>query len=185
MVLSRLPWWLRRYRICLVSESPGSNPWVAMIPRRWKWQPNSVFLPRKSSGQRSLAGYNLWSGKESDSTEWLWLWSLWSLYLAHSETLYLISWSDFNIYFSHWAVISLRVGTLTNSFHTIFPASNIKSGGKKKYVVNKWLHNQLLGYKLTESVMMKPSVSRQKVSIVWIEVNFSMSYQQLTPIFLI
>ena len=28
-----------------------------------------VFLPRKSQGQRSLAGYNLWGLKESDTTE--------------------------------------------------------------------------------------------------------------------
>ena len=28
-----------------------------------------VFLPRKSQGQRSPAGYNLWGLKESDTTE--------------------------------------------------------------------------------------------------------------------
>ena len=34
-----------------------------------KWQPSSVFLPGKSHGQRSLAGYNPWSCKELDTTE--------------------------------------------------------------------------------------------------------------------
>ena len=31
----------------------------------------SVFLPGKSHGQRSLAGYNSWGCKESDTTEQL------------------------------------------------------------------------------------------------------------------
>ena len=30
----------------------------ALIPWRRKWQPTPVFLPRKSHGQRSLAGYS-------------------------------------------------------------------------------------------------------------------------------
>ena len=30
------------------------------IPWRRKWQPTPVFLPRKSHGQRSLAGYSPW-----------------------------------------------------------------------------------------------------------------------------
>jgi len=29
------------------------------IPWRRNWQPTSVFLPRKSHGQRSLVGYSL------------------------------------------------------------------------------------------------------------------------------
>ena len=32
---------------------------------------HSVFLPGKSHGQRSLAGYSPWGHKESDRTEWL------------------------------------------------------------------------------------------------------------------
>ena len=40
--------------------------WVGKSPWRGKWQPTSVFLPKqKSHGQRSLAGYSLWSCKES------------------------------------------------------------------------------------------------------------------------
>ena len=44
----------------------GFNPWVRKIPWRRKWQPSPVFLPGKSHGQRSLAGYNPWCCKESD-----------------------------------------------------------------------------------------------------------------------
>ena len=36
------------------------NPWVGKIPWRRKWQPAPILLPRKSYGQRSLAGYSLW-----------------------------------------------------------------------------------------------------------------------------
>ena len=35
----------------------------------YKWQPTPVLLPRKSHGQRSLAGYSSWGRKESDTTE--------------------------------------------------------------------------------------------------------------------
>ena len=36
----------------------GFNPWVGKIPWRRAWQPTPVFLPGKSRGQRSLAGYS-------------------------------------------------------------------------------------------------------------------------------
>ena len=39
------------------------------IPWRGAWQPIRVFLPGKSRGQRSLAGYRPWDLKESDTTE--------------------------------------------------------------------------------------------------------------------
>ena len=41
----------------------GEDPW------RRKWTPIPVFLPGKSHGQRSLAGYSPWGCKESDMTE--------------------------------------------------------------------------------------------------------------------
>ena len=34
-----------------------------------KWQPTPVFLPGKSHGQRSLAGYSAWGHKELATTE--------------------------------------------------------------------------------------------------------------------
>ena len=48
---------------------PRFNPCVGKIPQRWKWQPTPVFLPGKSHGQRSLAGYSPWGCKELDTTE--------------------------------------------------------------------------------------------------------------------
>ena len=42
------------------------NPWVRNFPQRRKWQPTPVFLPGKSYGQRSLAGYSPWGRRESD-----------------------------------------------------------------------------------------------------------------------
>ena len=39
------------------------NPWFGKILWRRKWQPIPVFLPGKSYGQRSLAGYSPWGGR--------------------------------------------------------------------------------------------------------------------------
>ena len=39
------------------------DTWVGKIPWRRKWQPTPVFLPGKSHGQKSLAGYSLWGCK--------------------------------------------------------------------------------------------------------------------------
>ena len=54
----------------MVKET-GFHPWVGKTPRRREWHPTPVFLPGKSHGQRSLAGYSPWGHKESDMTEWL------------------------------------------------------------------------------------------------------------------
>ena len=47
--------------------------WVQSLgwedPLRRAWQPTSVFLPGKSHGQRSVAGYSPLGCKESDMTE--------------------------------------------------------------------------------------------------------------------
>ena len=45
------------------------DPRVGKIPWRRKWQPSPVFLPGKSQGQRSLAGYSSWGCKELSMTE--------------------------------------------------------------------------------------------------------------------
>ena len=42
---------------------------IRVVLWRRKWQPTPVFLPGKSSGQRSLLGCNPWGRKESDTTE--------------------------------------------------------------------------------------------------------------------
>ena len=44
------------------------NPWVGKIPWRRKWQLTPVFLPGKSHGERSLAGYRPWGLKDEDTT---------------------------------------------------------------------------------------------------------------------
>ena len=41
----------------------GLDPWVKKIPWRRKWKSTPVFLPGKSHGQRSLAGYSPWGHK--------------------------------------------------------------------------------------------------------------------------
>ena len=53
----------RRHKRC------GFDPRVGKIPWRRKWQPTPVFLPGKSHGQRSRAGFNPWGHKESDMAE--------------------------------------------------------------------------------------------------------------------
>ena len=42
---------------------------LSAIPWRRKWKPTPVFLPEKSHGQRSLAGYGPWGCKELDLTK--------------------------------------------------------------------------------------------------------------------
>ena len=44
---------------------------LGKIPWRKKWKPTPIFLPVKSHGQRSLASYGSWSHKESDTTEYV------------------------------------------------------------------------------------------------------------------
>ena len=43
----------------------GFNPWVRKIAWRREWQPTPLFLLGKFHGQRSLADYSPWGGKES------------------------------------------------------------------------------------------------------------------------
>ena len=43
---------------------PANSGDLGLIPWIRKWQPTPVFLPGKSQGQRSLAGYSLWGHKE-------------------------------------------------------------------------------------------------------------------------
>ena len=52
---------------------------VAQIGKTYVWSPTPVFLLEDFHWQRSLVGYNLWSHKESDMTEWLTLFTLFSL----------------------------------------------------------------------------------------------------------
>ena len=69
IIVIGLPRWLS----CKESACQCRRCWfdcrVVKIPWRRKWQPTPVFSPRKSHGQRSLAGYSPWGHKESDITE--------------------------------------------------------------------------------------------------------------------
>ena len=49
--------------------NPGFDPWVKEITWIRKWQHTPVFLPGKSHGQQSLAGYSPWGHKELEMTE--------------------------------------------------------------------------------------------------------------------
>ena len=52
-----------------IDKGPRFHPWVRKIHWRRKWQPTPVFLPGKTHGQRSLAGYSPWGCKEAHTTE--------------------------------------------------------------------------------------------------------------------
>ena len=65
-----LPWWLSGKEYACQCRRHRFNSWVGKVPWRRKWQPTPVFLPGKSHGQRSLAGYSPWGRKESDA-EWV------------------------------------------------------------------------------------------------------------------
>ena len=63
----QLPWWLGgkestcQRRRC---KRHGFDLYVGKIPWKRKWQTTPVFLPGKSHGQRSLAGYSPWGLKK-------------------------------------------------------------------------------------------------------------------------
>ena len=63
----------------------GSIPRSGRFPWRTKGQPTPLFLPGKSHGKRSLAGYSPWGHKELDTTERLTL-SLFSFFFKQTFT---------------------------------------------------------------------------------------------------
>ena len=54
---------------CRRHKRPEFDYCVREIPWSRKWHSSPVFLLGKSHEQRSLEGYSLWGGKESDATE--------------------------------------------------------------------------------------------------------------------
>ena len=54
---------------CASAGNTGDVGFIPELRKKWrrKWHPTPVFLPGKSHGQRSLAGYSPWSHKEPDS----------------------------------------------------------------------------------------------------------------------
>ena len=78
------------------------NPWVGKIPWRKKWQPTPVFLPGKSHGQRSLAGYSPWDCKESILGYIFLLWCVLIYSLKLLKSIFFIkSWSLDNFLLSN------------------------------------------------------------------------------------
>ena len=67
--ISGLPRWLSGKESVCQCRLLGFDPWVGKIPWSRQWQPTPGFLPGKSNGQGSLAGYSPWGHKESDITE--------------------------------------------------------------------------------------------------------------------
>ena len=68
--------WKGQSKDCSSFSCPASAALFQLAPctpLRWseKWQPTPVFLPGKSHGQRSLAGFSPWGHKESDMNEQL------------------------------------------------------------------------------------------------------------------
>ena len=62
---SQLAQWQRIHLPIQDQTNTGFDPWVGKIPWRRKWQVNPVFLPGKSHGQRSLAGYSPWGHSQT------------------------------------------------------------------------------------------------------------------------
>ena len=53
----------------VVDLSKHDFPFLTILYNCMEWQPTPAFLPGESHGQRSLAGFSPWGGKESDMTE--------------------------------------------------------------------------------------------------------------------
>ena len=68
ILLRGLPWWLNGKEFACHCRRLRLDPRVGKIPWRRKGQPTPVFLPGKSHGQRSLAGFSPWGCKDSDRT---------------------------------------------------------------------------------------------------------------------
>ena len=64
-----LPRWLSGKESACQCRRYRFNPWLGKIPWRREWLPTPVSLLGEFHGQRSLADYSPWSGKESDMTE--------------------------------------------------------------------------------------------------------------------
>ena len=74
-----LPWWLSGKESLCQCRRCRFHPRVGKIPWSRKWPLTLIFLPGKSHGRRSLAGYTPRGRKESDMTERLYfpLWLSW------------------------------------------------------------------------------------------------------------
>ena len=113
-----------------------------------KWQPILVFLPGKSHGQRSLAGYSQWGHKEWDTT--------WAQHREHfldhffkCENLDFIQTTHFNHKISNPHVLSTSyvprsvLSTLRKLSHSILPII-LKADIVITYILPKYRQSNLL-----------------------------------------
>ena len=84
---------------CSFCKRCGFEPWVRKIPWSKKWQPTPLFLPKKSHGERKLAGYSPWGCKTLNTTERLSIYTLKQDWAICSSQLWTI--------FSHLYVTAL------------------------------------------------------------------------------
>ena len=94
--INHLPWWLCGKESICPCRRHRFDPWVRKIPWRRKWQPNPVFLPGKSHGQRSPAEYSPRSCKR----------------VRHSLTTkqqYRLNHSELNDWFTGWHWIAIQL----------------------------------------------------------------------------
>ena len=73
------------------AEDMGLIPGSERSPGEGNGNPLQYFLPGESHGQRSLAGYCLWSHKDLNMTEWL---SAHARMHTHAHTHHHIPWLD-------------------------------------------------------------------------------------------
>ena len=89
MHVFRLPWWLRRLRVCLQCGRPRFDPQIRKISWRRKWQPTLVFFAGKSHGERNLVGYSPWGPRVRHT--WVTSLSLWPYF--QKKSLWYIGWN--------------------------------------------------------------------------------------------
>ena len=75
-----MPQWLWSSRGFVIDQVRWARIWPGCSDCKKWWRPTPVFSPGESHAQRSLAGYGPWGCKDSDTTEWL------NLFTAPLET---------------------------------------------------------------------------------------------------
>ena len=100
-------------------QRPGFDLWVGKMSWRREWLPTPVFLPGKSHGQRTLAGYILWGCKELVMTEQLIL-SFSIHYFPLFQFYYIISQKSIVPVFPQHLLLG-RLGHLRRKNSVLFP----------------------------------------------------------------
>ena len=99
---------------------PGSG-WscVGGDPLGRRWQPTPVFLPGKFHGQRSLAGYSLWGCEESDTTEQLSTYFVFSIFWNSQSIIIIVTmYLQYFFRFIHiYSLFRFFLSTCSTDFH--------------------------------------------------------------------